>query len=128
MAGADDERYEVELPARVTSVAAARHAVAEFGANHGADGEKIGLAVSEAVANAVVHAYPSEGAGAVRITARADDDAVKVVVVDQGTGIRPHPHMPGHGWGLSLIGSVADSVAVASTGLGVQIAMTFSRH
>jgi anti-sigma regulatory factor (Ser/Thr protein kinase) len=124
----EDLQYELELPAAPHAVRAARHAVSTFGAGHGADGDKIGLAVSEAVGNAVLHAYPGGEEGHVRIRAQVDGDSVRVTVIDHGSGMRVGPAEEGHGWGLSLIGSVADSVAVESSGIGSLIEMTFARR
>ena len=48
--------YEVELPATPAAISTARKAVSKFAASHGADRQKVAVAVSEAVANAVAHA------------------------------------------------------------------------
>ena len=124
----EDLQYEVELPAAPDAVAAARHAVSRFGASHGADGDKVGVAVSEAVGNVVLHAYPGEQNGHVRIRAQVDRDAVLVTVMDHGSGMRGSLAEKERGWGLSLIGSVADSVAVESSGIGSLIEMKCARR
>jgi anti-sigma regulatory factor (Ser/Thr protein kinase) len=123
---AEEMRYEVELPAAPAAVATARHAASQFGDFHEADIERIGLAVSEAVGNVVLHAYPGEAAGPVQVTGWADDDAVHIAVRDFGAGLNANPGRRS-GWGLSLIQSVADHVFIGSTEFGVEIVMRFDR-
>jgi anti-sigma regulatory factor (Ser/Thr protein kinase) len=85
------------------------------------------LAVSEAVTNAVLHAYRGEGEGLVWVRAEVEDDAVRIAVADRGKGMRTKSDAVG-GLGLSLIEQMADAVAVESSGRGVQIEMRFARH
>ena len=124
---AEEMRYEVELPAAPAAVATARHAASQFGDFHEAASERIGLAVSEAVTNVVLHAYPGEAIGPVQVTGWADDDAVHIAVRDFGVGLTPDPGRRG-GWGLTVIGSVADHVVISSTEFGVEIVMRFVRR
>ena len=121
---ADEMRYEVELPATPAAVATARHAASQFGDFHAADSKRIGLAVSEAVGNVVLHAYPGEAIGPVQVTGWADDHAVHIAVRDFGVGLNANPDRRG-GWGLSIIQSVADRVFIGSTEFGVEIVMRF---
>lgn len=120
-------RYEVELPATPAAISTARQAVSKFAATHGADREKVALAVSEAVANAVAHAYVGKRAGRVRIRAWAENDAVRVAVVDQGRGLGSNPGRT-PGLGLPLMRLVTEALFVASTKLGVEVVMAFERH
>lgn len=62
----------------------------------------VGLCVSEAVSNVVLHAYAA-AAGPLRLTADFEQDALEVVVRDLGTGIRPAAPSPGLGLGLGII-------------------------
>jgi serine/threonine-protein kinase RsbW len=124
---AEETRYEVELPAAPAAVATARHAVSEFGDFHGVDTERIGLAVSEAVANVALHAYPGEALGSVQVTGWADGDAVHIAVRDFGIGLSANPGRPG-GWGLPIIQAVSDHVFIGSTEFGVEIVMRFDRR
>ncbi|HEY8449269.1 MAG TPA: anti-sigma F factor [Bacillota bacterium] len=48
--------------------------------------DEIKVAVSEAVTNAVVHAYP-EGGGIVEVRAQIGEDGLTVIVRDEGIGI-----------------------------------------
>ena len=58
MLGASNDKLELVLPAAPPSVAAARHALTAYAERYGwTDLWPIQTAVSEAVGNAVVHAY-----------------------------------------------------------------------
>ena len=70
------------------------------------------LAVSEACANVVLHAYAGDEPGAVEIEAEPDGDLLRVVVRDHGHGIRPRPDSPGAGLGLPLIAALSEWVEV----------------
>ena len=87
--------------------------------------DDVRLCVSEAVTNAVVHAYGSE-AGIVDVTVIAHDPGVVVVVRDFGSGLMgPHRHGEG-GFGLSIIDAVSDQCALSSvSGVGTEVSMAF---
>jgi serine/threonine-protein kinase RsbW len=91
--------------------------------------ETIALAVSEAVTNAVVHAYRQEsrpGEVVLEIESPPSGDALLVRVRDAGCGMSPRADSPGLGMGLPLIGRLADDVRVISPpGGGTEIAMCF---
>ena len=106
---------EIELPAIPKSVAAARHAVADFCAGHALDHQAIAIAVSEAVTNAVIHAYPAGVDGRVRLVATLQPASLVITVADRGPGVPPEhlAHLfdkfyrtgsvrPMHGMGLGL--------------------------
>jgi anti-sigma regulatory factor (Ser/Thr protein kinase) len=85
------------------------------------------LAVSEAVANAVVHGYRDGRAGDVTVLAEADDHHLRVVVTDEGCGMSPHLGSTGAGLGLPLIAELSESMLVrpARSGRGTTLCMTF---
>ena len=120
------------LPARPTSIARLRHAVAAFAASHGATArqrEDIALAVSEAVSNAVRHAYGDRnGDGTVELQAHVRNRRLEILVCDEGEGMRSRSTSPGMGIGLSLIRHVAQELTVESTqpAPGVRLRMTFA--
>ena len=60
------------------------------------------LAVSEAVANVVVHAYPG-GQGTCSLEVRRDADAVVVSIADEGIGLSGAAPSSGCGLGLGII-------------------------
>lgn len=105
---------------------ACREAVAEYAVRVGADSSVVSLAVSEAASNVVFHAYRG-GSERRPFTLRAEIDAGRLVVVvsDRGGGMQPNPDSAGLGLGLSIIGSVADSVEFDSTSEGLTVRMRF---
>jgi anti-sigma regulatory factor (Ser/Thr protein kinase) len=59
------------------------------------------IVVSEAVANAVIHAYPDRAPGQVRLEAWLDDELLTVVVADDGVGMSSGRGSHGLGEGLA---------------------------
>ena len=86
------------------------------------------LAVSEAITNAVLHAYREEQAGPMRVVACAEPDRLVVVVRDYGCGMSPHPDSPGLGLGLSVIGRLAAELSIErpDDGTGTRLRMSFA--
>jgi anti-sigma regulatory factor (Ser/Thr protein kinase) len=118
---------DVDLPAEPKSASLARRAV--LGALRGiaVDRDAVGIVVSEAVTNAVLHAYRDrDRPGRVHVSARLDDEGVQVAIDDDGLGMRPRVDSPGVGLGLPLIGDLADRVEVYSRGPGTRIAARFT--
>ena len=120
------DNLELVLPAKPPSVAAARHALSAYAERCGwTDLWPVKTAVSEAVGNAVVHAYPDgDDARRVWVRAQLDRDNLLVSVEDDGTGMRPRVDSPGLGLGISLIESVADRLVLedrSEGGLRVQL-------
>ena len=81
---------KLEFPSKSINEGYARSAVAAFAAQMDPTLEELGdirTAVSEAVTNAIVHAYP-DGIGIIRIKARIlEEDKLEIVVSDRGRGI-----------------------------------------
>jgi serine/threonine-protein kinase RsbW/stage II sporulation protein AB (anti-sigma F factor) len=117
---------ELELPAAPTSVTTARHAIADFCAGHALDHEAVALAVSEAVANTVVHAYLDRDPGLVYVSASLDDGALTVMISDDGQGMTPRPDSRGMGIGLALIANVTDSMHIDHDDGGTRLTMRFA--
>jgi len=91
--------------------------------------DDLGLAISEAVTNAVVHAFRFQeqpGTVTVSVDVRALRTA-EVIVRDDGMGMSPRSDSPGLGLGLGLIASVADQVEHRSPrdGAGFELWMCF---
>jgi serine/threonine-protein kinase RsbW len=120
------------LPARPQSIARLRHAAAAFADRHGASDrqrEDIALAVSEAVSNAVRHAYGDRtGDGTVELQAQVRSRTLEILVCDEGDGMRSHSSSPGMGIGLSLIEQIAQDVTIESRdpAPGLRLRMTFA--
>ena len=85
-----DNYMILEFPSRSTNEAFARSAVACFAAQMDPTLEELGdirTAVSEAVTNCIVHAYP-DGLGSIILRCRIlKDNVLDIVVKDKGVGI-----------------------------------------
>jgi serine/threonine-protein kinase RsbW len=114
--GTAQRRLTREWPALPNTVAAARAAAVEFAAAAGAGPAAVAaikLAVSEAVTNAVLHAYRGrEAPGPVALTADCDHVAIHIEIADQGIGMVPRADSPGSGLGLPLIAQMADTFEI----------------
>ncbi len=116
----------VTYEATPNSVAAARAALAEFAASAGASAaqvDNVRLAVSEAVTNAVLHAYRGRP-GEIQVTAALAGRELWILVSDEGGGMQPQADRPGLGLGLGLISQVCDDMAIvprAAGGIEVRI-------
>jgi len=99
--------------AHAETVAFLRQTVADFVVANGiaeSQATDVRLAVSEAVTNAVVHAYRDRTEpGTVGVTVSVDDGEIEIVVRDDGSGMAPRDDSPGLGLGLSLIRRIADA-------------------
>ncbi len=77
------------------------------------------LAVSEAVTNAVMHAYvDAPQPGAVSVDATIEGDSLLVEVADQGSGMMPRLDSPGLGVGLPLIAGTTDTLDIGNGAAG----------
>jgi anti-sigma regulatory factor (Ser/Thr protein kinase) len=118
------------FPAGPPAPRLARKAAAEFAAGEGADEETlaaIALCVSEAVTNAVLHAYrETDEPGAVEIEACRPNGFLCLYVRDEGCGLKPRVDSPGLGLGLPLISGAASNVEVrAAAAGGTELIMRF---
>jgi serine/threonine-protein kinase RsbW len=123
--------FEEAAPAVPESVGELRNAVADFARAQGADDAKVmsvQLAVSEAMSNAVVHAFVDRPLpGTISVLAGREGDELWVLIRDDGSGMRPRPDSPGLGVGLPLMTSTADSLRLgASPDGGTEVAMRFT--
>jgi serine/threonine-protein kinase RsbW/stage II sporulation protein AB (anti-sigma F factor) len=115
-----DHRLTLALPAVPASVPEARGAVFAWCQQLGVTPRRraeICLALTEACANVVQHAYrpPSGAPGALEIEAVPDRSEVVLTVRDYGLGLRPRPDSPGAGLGLPLMAALCDRVEVRRT-------------
>jgi anti-sigma regulatory factor (Ser/Thr protein kinase) len=118
------------LPAVPSSVPALRHEVGDFVAAAGIGDPVltgVKLVVSEAVTNAVVHAYiDADEPGEVRVRALVERDAVLITVSDDGCGMVPRLDSPGLGVGLPFIAHTADTLDIEhNAGGGTELRMSF---
>lgn len=121
---------DVALLAEPASVPEARRAVWELAACSGAsvaDLERITLAVSEAVTNAIVHAYSGSREGSVQLVAAVAQGELSVLVADDGCGLGRAPRSSGLGLGMGVIECSADALTITTRASGGTIVeMRFS--
>ena len=121
----------LSLPAVPASVRKARVSVGETAACLGANQrvvDDIRLCVSEAVSNVVRHAYGTRP-GDVDVVVEREDKNLRVVVRDEGQGMRHETSMRGTtgGYGLKIIDAVAERLTITSArDAGTEVRMTFS--
>ncbi len=118
------------VPAHSREVAGIRRAIGALGRRAGLDADRladVALAVAEACANAVVHAYAGCAPGVLRVTANVGLDGLQVVVADEGHGMASRPDSPGLGLGLPLMASLTTALEVRlGPAGGTEIWMTFA--
>jgi serine/threonine-protein kinase RsbW len=121
------EALNESYPAVPETVPIARRALAKVAAAAGASGDRldeIRLAVSEALSNAVVHAYRNAEVGRLHVTAAVASGELWVLIGDDGRGMHAWNDSTGLGIGLSLISGLSDDFAIvtrASGGTEVQM-------
>ena len=125
-----DGRWEHHAPALAPNVGVMRTGVVAFAALHGAGRSAqsdIALAVSEALTNAVVHAFVQRPAGTMSLLAEAAVDALLVRITDDGRGMSPRVDSPGMGLGLTLIARLTSSAEIlpAPRGPGTELRLRF---
>jgi serine/threonine-protein kinase RsbW len=123
------QNFSVTYAAEPRSVGRARVALAEFAVAAGASDvqvDAVRLATSEAVTNAVLHAYRGVP-GAIYVTAAVTGDELWILVADDGGGLQPESERPGLGLGLGLIAQVCDHMAIVPrSGGGTEVRIGLS--
>ncbi len=132
-----ENHMTIEFPSKSTNEAFARSAVACFAAQMDPTLEELGdirTAVSEAVTNCIVHAYPND-IGIITVRCRIlKDNTLDIVIRDRGVGIqdleqarRPMYTTGGSdrsGMGFTIMESFMSSFSVVSTpGKGTSVHM-----
>lgn len=121
--------FSRSYPAVSESVTQARRDIDEFIGGYRATADQrdaVRSAVSEAVANAVIHAY-RDADGDVQLTASVARGELWVLVADDGCGFQTEARSPGLGWGLALIAHVSDDFVLAERAEGgTEVRMRFS--
>lgn len=107
-----------QAPARPEEIAPLRTAVWQHALDMGASesvGDAVRVAVSEAITNAVLHAYVGGPPGNVTVDAWLEGaDHLAVRVLDEGHGLVPRTDSPGLGLGMGLMAQMADDFRVAN--------------
>lgn len=131
------DKMKLEIESKSINEGFARAAVAAFAARLDPSLEEINdikTAVSEAVTNCIVHAYP-DGIGNIQITCRVFEDYIEVKIRDYGRGIadiaraREPMYTTGgadrSGMGFTVMESFMDELKVRSReGVGTTVTMT----
>jgi serine/threonine-protein kinase RsbW len=121
------EALNQSYPAVAESVPVARRTLTAVAVAAGASGDRlqeIRLAVSEALTNAVLHAYRGGEPGRLEVTAAVTSGELWVLIGDDGRGMHAWNDSNGLGIGLSLISGLSDDFAIvtrASGGTEVQM-------
>ena len=119
------------VPAVPENVGPLRHAIVDLARRNGASDlvqTDLALAVGEACANVVVHAYPPGDVGPLVVHAEiVKAREIRITVIDQGQGMTPRPDSPGLGLGLPLIANLSDRLEIQDgpDGVGTQVEMVF---
>jgi stage II sporulation protein AB (anti-sigma F factor) len=112
-----NQRY----PATAESVPQARKALASFASSAGVTEEQlegIRLVVSEAVSNAVLHAYDGDG-GEIQLTAAVVPGELWILIADDGFGLRAERGgNRGLGLGLGWMAQFSDGLTLVTRSSG----------
>jgi anti-sigma regulatory factor (Ser/Thr protein kinase) len=114
------EGLSASYPAVPRSLGVVRRAVTALAVEAGATAEQVAairLATSEALTNAIVHAY-ADRAGELHVTAAVASDELWLLVADDGDGLRPRAGHSGLGLGLSLIADACDELTIVKRSHG----------
>jgi anti-sigma regulatory factor (Ser/Thr protein kinase) len=113
----------VLLPAAPLSVRQARRYVRAYLGFAPAVAQQAELALSEAIANAVIHAYGG-GDGEIELSMSLRDGRVEIVVRDNGIGRTAYPE--NDGFGMVLMRSLSERLEICgSPGTGTTVRMAF---
>lgn len=118
-------------PATATSLPEARHATIGVLTQVGVDDRQllaaIALAMSEAFANAVRHAYP-DSVGDIHLTVGHDTNNITITIADTGVGIGRPTQEPGLGLGLQLISALTTTYMADSDTTGTTLILHFDSN
>ena len=123
--GPSNHEVRLELACDPASPAAARNAVGSLAEQLGVPVDDVKIAVSEAVGNAVVHAYRHGEVGEITVFACEKRGRLLVTVADDGIGMTPNPESTGLRLGIPLITKLCDDVRFTSSEDGTTVSMSF---
>jgi anti-sigma regulatory factor (Ser/Thr protein kinase) len=119
---------ELRVRSHEGSVTEVRRRMAEYAEAGKANRQDVELAVGEAVSNAVVHGFQGKDDGAIIVRARIEGvDWLVIEVVDFGSGITATNRSSRAGFGLPIIGALADSVEMRTGRGGTRLVLRFPR-
>jgi anti-sigma regulatory factor (Ser/Thr protein kinase) len=85
----------------------------------------VALAVNEACSNVVTHAYGTQRAGTIELTAWREDDLLVFSITDHGVGIPPGSVTSQAGRGLRLMERLAEMQIVQRASGGIEVRLAF---
>lgn len=121
--GSRPRTFSASILSTPRSIRAARHDLRRWLEAVGLDDERVGdllLAASEAMTNAMDHAYQGAEDGEIVVTGTARDGRVELSVRDFGRWA-PTARSPVRGRGLAIIGAVTDGSRINPTARGVEV-------
>jgi anti-sigma regulatory factor (Ser/Thr protein kinase) len=129
MSATAEQSFSRTFRAVPESIPQARREICDLAAQSGASRQKlenIRLTASEALTNAVLHAYRDEP-GSFHVTAVVVEGEMWLLIADDGCGLQANANSPGLGLGLALIARSSDhfSIGPRSAG-GVELRMRFN--
>ncbi len=117
---------DLRLDSRVPEIARARHWASEHARAAGfsdAEVHSLGLALSEACANVIRHAYHGEPDHPIELHLAVDGSRLELSIRDQGTKFDPQAYQPPNldephegGYGVFIIRSLMDEVEYDTSG------------
>ena len=122
--------FRATLPAKSSAVASLRRDLRAWLVDAGApcdSAEDLVLAVSEACANAVEHAYAFDALRTIRVLVTCDDRRIDVTIADDAAWRPPHPdsEIRQRGRGIPLIRALVDCMSIdTSAGTTIQMVKT----
>jgi serine/threonine-protein kinase RsbW len=121
--------FSQRVPATADQLPHVRSQVLAFADAHYPDAERdrqnIALAVTEACANAVLHAYP-DNTGELTVTAHTDDHHLIIHISDHGIGIHHANGTNRPGLGVPLMHALANT-HITTNGHGTTTKLSFPR-
>jgi serine/threonine-protein kinase RsbW len=123
------ELLRLTVPCEAEHLRSLRKTASDFAQHHRVERpQDVALAVSEACANVVVHAYRDHQPGPLHLTGFVDSELVYLVIIDEGTGLAPRLDSPGLGLGLPLIARLTNHFEITERRpTGTVVTMGFAR-
>ena len=121
-------RFRARYPATASSLGVIRGEVQAVARECGIEAlHDVGLAVSEAATNAILHGSVGRDDAQIELVVELTDLEMLVVVSDTGKGLKPSLDTTGLGAGLSIIAALTGHLNIRSSAAGTDVHMAFLR-